>query len=205
MKKMPFLTTTFRPASILFGFSIIFTFLLVSTYLITRERIEASTQAAQLERINEILPHELYNNILLNDKIMLEKKAIYRARQHGQPVAVLFEETAPDGYSGEIRLLIAIYADGRLAGVRVVQHRETPGLGDYIELAKSDWILQFTQRSLQNTPQKEQWHVKKDGGIYAYRAGATITPRAVIKAVHHALLFYQQHQAHIFDQAGITQ
>lgn len=202
MKNTPFFAMTLKPAGILFAFTSVFIFLLVSTYLLTYERIEASTKAAQLARMNEILPHHLYDNSLLQDSIVLEKKQIYRARLHHQPVAVIFEETAPDGYSGAIRLLIAIHANGQLAGVRVIEHRETPGLGDYIELAKSEWILQFTQRSLAKLPAQEQWRVKKDGGVYTYRAGATITPRAVIKAVHHALLFYQRYQAHIFAQAG---
>jgi electron transport complex protein RnfG len=104
------------------------------------------------------------------------------------PVAVVLEATAPDGYSGQIKLLIGITAAGKLSGVRVVSHKETPGLGDYIELAKSKWILLFDGKSL-TAPNDGGWKVKKDGGQFDYMAGATITPRAVIKAVHHALQY----------------
>lgn len=192
-----------RPAGLLFGFALVFTFLLVITYTMTRDKIEASEQATQLILMNQILPQTEYDNPLLQDKITIYEqnnapKIVYRARKGTSPIAVIFEEIAPDGYNGKIKLLIAIRTNGTVAGVRVIQHHETPGLGDYIELTKSTWILQLTGKSLNIAPKLEQWHVKKDGGIFSYRTGATITPRAVIKAVHHALLFYQRHQTQFF-------
>ena len=111
----------------------------------------------------------------------------------------MLEATAPDGYSGKIDLLIAIQSNGELAGVRVVSHNETPGLGDYIDIAKSDWIKQFDGASLAKYD-AQAWQVKKDGGHFDYMSGATITPRAVVKAVHKALRYYAQHGGEIFTQ-----
>jgi electron transport complex protein RnfG len=92
---------------------------------------------------------------------------------------------------------VAIRADGSVIGVRVVSHHETPGLGDYIELAKNDWIKSFDDTSL-NKYQDADWHVKKDGGQFDYMAGATVTPRAVVKAVHHALQYFEQNREQLF-------
>ena len=111
----------------------------------------------------------------------------------------MLEAIAPDGYSGKIDLLIAIQTNGELAGVRVVAHNETPGLGDYIDIAKSDWIKQFDHASLAKYD-AQAWQVKKDGGRFDYMSGATITPRAVVKAVHKALRYYEQHGSEIFAQ-----
>jgi RnfABCDGE-type electron transport complex G subunit len=110
---------------------------------------------------------------------------LYRARKAGQPVALVFESTAPDGYAGKIRLIVAVRANGEVA-VRVTQHKETPGLGDYVEVKDKNkarpWITQFTGLSLAQVSDRE-WKVKKDGGRFDYYAGATVTPRAVTKAV----------------------
>jgi electron transport complex protein RnfG len=110
----------------------------------------------------------------------------------------VLEATAPDGYSGDIKLLVAVRADGELVGVRVLVHKETPGLGDYIDIGRSDWIKKnFDGQSLAKTPD-EDWRVKKDGGHFDYMAGATITPRAVVKAVHKTLQYFAAHRATLF-------
>ena len=132
-----------------------------------------------------------------------ETMTVYRARQGTQSVAVLFPVVAPDGYSGDIRLLVGIQANGELAGVRVLNHRETPGLGDAIETRRSDWIKQFAGLSL-NAPPASAWKVRKDGGEFDQFAGATITPRAVIKAVRKALVFFEQNQATLFADTPAT-
>ena len=108
---------------------------------------------------------------------------------------------APDGYSGNIHLLVAIKYDGTLAGVRVVNHKETPGLGDAVEAERSNWILGFTGKSLTN-PGKKGWAVKRDGGQFDQFTGATITPRAVVKAVYKTLEYYQQHKTQLFSDTG---
>ena len=139
-----------------------------------------------------------YQHLAGGDLGNRDETLIYRARLNHQPSAVILEATAPDGYSGDIKLLVAIKADGEVLGVRVLDHRETPGLGDYIDIAHGDWIKNFDAQSLAKT-NDEGWHVKKDGGQFDFTTGATITPRAVIKAVHKVLQFYQAHQQAIFE------
>jgi len=124
----------------------------------------------------------------------------FRARQGGVGSGVaLFAETS--GYSGVIRLLLGIDANGTLTGVRVLSHTETPGLGDAIDLSKSQWVLSFNGKSLQQ-PNEKGWHVKKDGGQFDSFTGATITPRAVVKGVHEALQLFQRHQNEFLDRKG---
>ena len=118
----------------------------------------------------------------------------YRGRKDGEVSGIAFQVIAPDGYSGNIHLVIGIDIDGTVTGVRVTSHRETPGLGDYIERAKSSWIEQFVGKSLTN-PEAKHWRVAKDGGQFDARAGATITPRAVVKAVRAALDYFARHRA----------
>jgi electron transport complex protein RnfG len=185
-----------RTAAILFVFVIIFTGLLSAAYLWTKPAIEASAVEEKMKLIDEVLPRAEYDNALLQEAISLpptpelgltETSSVFVARKAGQPVGVIFEAVAPDGYAGKIRLLVAIRADGQVAGVRVVQHKETPGLGDYIEVKKDKnkvrpWITQFTGKTLTGAVDKD-WKVKKDGGRIDHYAGATVTPRAVSKAV----------------------
>jgi electron transport complex protein RnfG len=123
---------------------------------------------------------------------------VYRARKQNQPVATIFQVTAPDGYSGNIRLLVGVNSDQSLAGVRVLAHKETPGLGDKIEIEKADWIKQFTGKSLIN-PSESQWAVKKDGGEFDQFSGATITPRAVVNQTKRVLVWAQSHLNEAFN------
>jgi electron transport complex protein RnfG len=108
-------------------------------------------------------------------------------------VAVILPVTAPDGYSGTIELIVGVNRDGTVAGVRALQHRETPGLGDKVDVKKSDWVLDFNGHSL-GQPPEEQWTVKKDGGVFDTFTGATITPRAVTAAVKRGLLYFDAHR-----------
>jgi electron transport complex protein RnfG len=123
------------------------------------------------------------------------------ARKNKQIVAIIFSVFATDGYSGIIKLLVGINTDGTLAGVRVVSHKETPGLGDAIETKRSDWVLGFNHKSLEN-PGTGGWHVKRDGGVFDQFSGATITPRAVVKAVHHSLLYFAAHKKELTGSAS---
>ena len=171
----------------------------------TGERIATAEREAQVRALSEILPPGSYDNHLLDNSIELHDpllgskspQAAYIALKDGKPSAIILRATAPDGYSGAIQLLVGIQADGRLAGVRVLNHRETPGLGDKIDLAKSTWIRSFDGKSLQ-TPSAEGWAVKKDRGEFDQFAGATITPRAVVKAVHKALQYFDAHKQQLF-------
>ena len=171
----------------------------------TAGRIANAEREAQVRALSEILPQGSYDNHLLDNSIQLHDPLLgskspqtaYIALKDGKPSAVILRATAPDGYSGAIQLLIGIQVDGRLAGVRVLNHRETPGLGDKIELAKSPWIHGFAGRSLQ-APDEAGWAVKKDRGQFDQFAGATITPRAVVKAVHKALQYFDAHKQQLF-------
>ena len=172
----------------------------------TAERIQASERAAQLRALNEILPLGSYDNQLLDSSIEVHDPLLgtrqpvpaYIASINGKSSAVILQAIAPDGYSGAIHLLVGILADGRVAGVRVVGHRETPGLGDKIEFAKSRWILGFNGKSLDD-PQPSGWAVKKDRGDFDQFAGATITPRAVVAAVHRALQYFDAHRDELLN------
>ena len=174
----------------------------------TATRIAAAEREAQVRALAEILPNGSYDNHLLDNRIELNApelghrspQSAYLALKGDQPSALILPVTALDGYSGAIHLLVGIFADGHLAGVRVLGHRETPGLGDKIELAKSDWVRSFEGKSLTD-PDEDGWAVKKDRGEFDQFAGATITPRAVVKAVHGALRYFDKHRAQLLGLA----
>lgn len=200
-----------RTAIILFLFVVIFTGLLSGAYLWTLPTIEAAAAEEKMKLINEVLPRSSYDNDLLKDTLPLmptaalgqdDASTVYRARRNGQASALVFEAIAPDGYAGKIYLLIALGADGTLIGVRVTQHKETPGLGDYIEPKKDKnkerpWITQF-DGLVPVAIDVREWKVKKDGGRFDSVAGATVTPRAVIKAVRKAALYVAENHEQLF-------
>ena len=166
----------------------------------TRERVEASARARRVAAFEALLGGIAHDNDLLADRIDVrdpellgtdEPVPVYRARLAGRPMAAILETVAPHGYSGPVRLYIAVTPDGRLLGVRVIEHQETPGLGDAIEEQRSGWIRQFDGRSLEDPP-PARWKVRKDGGDFDQFTGATVTPRAVVAAVRAALLFVER-------------
>jgi electron transport complex protein RnfG len=198
----PILQNALRTSVILFLFALIGTAMLAYTFRHTSPIIEKSAQAEKLALINQVLPKQLYDIDLLSayrelpahDQLGTRKPSgMWLATREGRPVGVVLEAVAPEGYSGDITLLVGIDANGVLSGVRVVQHKETPGLGDYIQLSKSPWILQFAGKSY-DPDHDSLWKVKKDGGEFDSRAGATITPRAIVKAVREALKYFQMHR-----------
>lgn len=177
-------------------------------HLQTREQIQENEKQELLSKLREVVPAELFDNDLSTDTITVHSPELlgaeipvmaYRARKNGQPVAVILSAVARSGYNGKIKLLVGIFIDGRVAGVRVVNHKETPGLGDGIEVEKSDWVRGFDQHTLIN-PGQSGWRVKKDGGDFDQLTGATITPRAIVAAVYNALQFYDDNQGVIFDE-----
>ena len=195
-----------RNSLVLGLFAIVTVGLVAFTQQSTAERIAQAERQARIDALAQILPAGSYDNALLDSQRELRHAllgprpvAAWIATREGQPSAVILQATAPDGYSGAIQLLIGVHADGRLSGVRAIGHRETPGLGDKIELAKSRWILGFDGKSLQQ-PGESGWAVKKDGGQFDQFAGATITPRAVVKAVHQALQYFDAHRDELFAQ-----
>jgi electron transport complex protein RnfG len=182
------------------------TTLLAGVHRLTADRIAEQERRAMLSQLSEIVPTERYDNDLRDDRFTFRDEqhfpggqtvTAYRARLDGRPVAVILRFAAPDGYNGPIGLLAGIDADGRLAGVRVTAHRETPGLGDGIEIEKSDWIRGFERKSL-NSPPPAGWQVKRDGGEFDQFTGATITPRAIVEAVQRALQYYESHREALF-------
>lgn len=195
-----------RNSLVLGLFAIVTVGLVAFTQQSTAERIAQAERQARIDALAQILPAGSYDNDLLASQRELRHALLgprpvtaWIATREGQPAAVILQATAPDGYSGAIQLLIGVHSDGRLSGVRVIGHRETPGLGDKIELAKSRWILGFDGKSLQQ-PGESGWAVKKDGGQFDQFAGATITPRAVVKAVHQALQYFDAHRDELFAQ-----
>lgn len=172
----------------------------------TAGRIAANEHAWAMRQLNEIVPRTRYDNALIDDTVTVEEpvllggagpRTIYRAFEGGRPVAAVIETVAPGGYSGAIHLLVGVNADGSVAGVRVTQHRETPGLGDRIERGKTDWVTTFDGRAL-GAPPAPQWAVTSDGGVFDQFTGATVTPRAVVQAVRDALLYFDAHRDEIF-------
>lgn len=197
----------FITAVLLSLFAVIGAALVGVTFLQTEADIKHNEEITLLKKLNNIVPNDLYDNDLLLDTIKLAPSVLlgtgqpsiaYRARKDNKNVAVVFSCIAPNGYSGSIYLLVGIYADGNVAGVRVVNHKETPGLGDAVSITHSNWILGFNGKSLGN-PDDRGWKVKRDGGVFDQFTGATITPRAVVKAVHDALIYFDQNQVKLFS------
>lgn len=191
-------------------FALIGTALLAITYQLTHAPIAQSEEQEKLKLVTQIVPAGSYDNDIIRDSTELapdpllgndDASVAYLGRLRGHPSIAVLQVIAPDGYSGKISLIISIRSDGsnegKIEGVRVVSHRETPGLGDYIEIAKSRWITGFNGKSLDD-PGDGGWKVRKDGGSFDYMAGATITPRAVVKAVHKALQYFAQHRDELF-------
>ena len=187
----------------------------------TKESITKNIQIAQAKALHEIVPQSEYDNDLLNDTISLAHDGVhsefnvrllgpiaddavaYIARKDGKAHTIILPVTAPDGYTSNIDMIVGIKLDGSLAGVRVINHKETPGLGDKIEAKKHPWILQFLGLSL-ITPTEKYWSVKKDGGEFDQFTGATITPRAVVRAVRLALTFFQKHGKELAAEKDYT-
>lgn len=187
-------------------FAVVSTGLVAVTEYLARDAISANERELLLRNLHALLPAEQLDNDIANDTLELppakllgteEPSVVYRARLDGEPVAAIFNSIAPNGYSGRIHLLVGVYVDGSVAGVRVVRHAETPGLGDAVEIRKSDWITGFNGKSLAD-PQADGWRVRRDGGQFDQFTGATITPRAVVSAVHSTLLYYRQNADMIF-------
>ena len=198
-----------KTALTLIVFALVFTALLVYIFNLTKAPIEQAEAKARLSLFGQIVPPNTHDNDLLKDAITIAPNELLgntqaiianRARIKNKPQAVILEAVAHDGYSGDIKLLIGIKYDSSIAGVRVLNHKETPGLGDYIDILKGNWIKLFDGESLTKTSESK-WQVKKDGGQFDYMAGATITPRAVVKAVHKALQYFEANKQTLFAES----
>lgn len=181
--------------------------LLAAVDRLTRERIELNQQRRALELLHQVVPESAYDNELVRDRFsawiagLEPPSTIYRARRGGDPVALLVDVTTPDGYSGPIRLIVGLRPDGEIIAVRIVSHRETPGLGDGIERERSDWITQFDHRGLGNPP-SEAWKPDRRGGGFDTLSSATITSGAVIGAVRKVLEWHAAQGSRAFEIAA---
>jgi electron transport complex protein RnfG len=193
-----------KHALVLGGFSLAATLLLAVAYGLTKEPIEQSALEDLRHSLEQVIPASIHDNNPAADTARLQINGVpllvYRARKAGQMTGIAFE-AAGKGYSGDIRLLLGIDAAGKLLGVRVLHHTETPGLGDKIELTRSDWITRFTGLSLGNPPEA-QWAVKKDGGPFDQFAGATITPRAVVNTIRDGLRLFAAQRKTLIEEVS---
>lgn len=187
--------------------------LVAATHRLTTDRIAANEQAWLEQSLLPALGAADYDGRITDSMLVLDPPhdlpgndpaIIYRAYAAGAPAAALFAVTATGGYAGPIRILVGIDAGGAVTGVRVLEHRETPGLGDGIETPRSDWVLQFDGRSLGDPP-LGGWQLRVDGGDFDQLTGASVTPRAVVKAIRETLLYFDAHQAEIFDMPATAE
>lgn len=185
--------------------------LIALTFERTEARITAAEKKAAQKALFEIVPPERHDNDMLANTITIPTPQanalglqapaqIHIAENNGELVAFIVPASAPDGYSGAIKMIVGVNADGSVAGVRILSHKETPGLGDKVDLNKSDWVLSFNGKSLQN-PTPSKWRVKKDGGEFDQFTGATITPRAVVRQVQAVLQFIDENREALAEQA----
>lgn len=190
--------------SIILGiFAIITTGMVVLTANLTKDKIAEEKANALKRSLFEVMSKERLNNDLLNSSITLKPDGLlgnkqeseaYVAKLDQDPAGIIVQVVAPEGYGGSINMLVGIYSNGEVSGVRVIPpHFETPGLGDAIDIQKSDWIKSFNGKSLNNLNSKS-WKVKKDGGEFDAFTGATITPRAVVHAVYKSLQYFEQNE-----------
>lgn len=195
-----------RNALLLAAFAIICTGSVAVVSELTQPKIAQQEQKALLKTLNQLIPVEQYDNDIIascftvTDQNLLgslQPQQVFIAKKDNHPVALMLETTTMSGYGGQINLLIGIYENAQIAGVRVIRHSETPGLGDKIQTNKSDWIYAFDDKFYQET-QKSRWDVKKNGGDFDAFTGATITPRAVIFAVRDALIYFKNNKDKLF-------
>ena len=187
--------------------------LVAATYRLTAERIDANERAWLERSLAPALGGLAYDGSLTESRLVLEPPhalpgkdaaVIYRAFSGDRPVAALFAVTAQGGYAGPIRILVGVDLAGAVTGVRILEHRETPGLGDGIESTRSDWVHQFDGRSLGDPP-VAAWRLQVDGGQFDQLTGASVTPRAVVKAIRETLLYFDAQQAEIFDMPATAE
>lgn len=199
------LKTMQKNGVILGTFAVLATTLIIIAQLLTADRIEAQQRQELMRTLNTLIPPAMHDNDLYSDCVLLQQpdilglaeQPVYRARINGEPSAVAIRTTAPDGYSGQIHMLVALSPQGVVKGVRVLQHRETPGLGDKIEVERHPWILSFDGQRVRSE-NDARWAVRRDGGMFDQFTGATITPRAVVNAVARTTWFAQSQMDALF-------
>ncbi len=193
---------------ILGGFALVATALLAGTHALTKDRIARQKAQQTLSVLNALIPERLHDNDFYEDCTLVrsrqylgssEPQPVFLARKDGQPVAAAIEALAPDGYNGAIALIVGVdYASGKVMGVRVLEHKETPGLGDKVDIRKSPWVKSFDGQAPRDE-KDNSWAVRKDGGQFDQFTGATITPRAVVKAVGNVVHYFERNKDRLFS------
>lgn len=183
------------------------TSLVATTYHLTADRIAANDKALLEQSLHPALSDLFYDSGVSESRLVLapphdlpgsDEALIYRVYANDEPVAALFVVTARDGFSGPIRILLGVDMDGIVTGIRILKHRETPGLGDKIVATRSDWVQQFPGRSI-NDPAVTDWAIRRDGGSFDQLTGASVTPRAVVKAMRDTLIYFEANREQIFS------
>ena len=190
------------------GRAAVCTALVALTWSMTHERIADNQQAYLEQSVRPALGEVRYDSGILDSRIEIPQPhevpgngpaVVYRVYNNGEPAAALFVVTARDGYAGPIRFLLGVRPDGTVAGLHVLEHRETPGLGDGIEADISDWPLQFRGRSI-GDPLVERWGIREDGGEFDQLTGASVTPRAMVKAIRKTLLYFNSNRERVLGE-----
>ncbi|MEZ7278361.1 electron transport complex subunit RsxG [Pseudoalteromonas sp. CO302Y] len=206
------LSSMTKNGGILTAFALLTTGAVALTHSLTAQRISDQEKKQLAEQLQQVLDAHHYDNQLYKDCVIITderlgprpEQIIYRAYKSDKPYALVMRHVTPSGYSGDINLLTAVFANGEIAGVRVTKHEETPGLGDKVEVKKSDWITLFKGQTVLGEDDN-RWAVKKDGGQFDQFTGATITPRAVVGSVKEAVLFAQAEFDNLFAAANACQ
>ncbi|WP_405128014.1 electron transport complex subunit RsxG [Pseudoalteromonas sp. PB2-1] len=206
------LSSMTKNGGILTAFALLTTGAVALTHSLTAQRISDQEKKQLAEQLQQVLGAHHYDNQLYKDCVIITderlgprpEQIIYRAYKSDKPYALVMRHVTPSGYSGDINLLTAVFANGEIAGVRVTKHEETPGLGDKVEVKKSDWITLFKGQTVLGEDDN-RWAVKKDGGQFDQFTGATITPRAVVGSVKEAVLFAQAEFDNLFAAANACQ
>lgn len=198
-----------KNAIVLALFAIVCTATVGLVHWFTKDTIAKQQQQQLVDQLSQVVPADTHNNDIANDCFTITSpelgsalpQSAYVATKNGTPVGMAITSTAPDGYNGNINLLVGINTSGKVTGVRVLSHKETPGLGDKIELRKANWVLDFNDKESKEESDP-RWNVKKDGGIFDQFTGATITPRAVVKAVYKTLNYFNTHSSDLFEKVS---
>ncbi len=199
-----------KNAKILAIFAIVCTAVVGITNELTKGRIKQQEQAQLLATLKSILPAEFHDNDMSGYCVQVtddtlnpsESQVVYLATMNGMPAGAAITSVAPDGYNGKVHLISAFDIKGTITGVRVLKHKETPGLGDKIEIQRSDWIKSFENKTMADVS-SSRWAVRKDGGMFDQFTGATITPRAIVKAVANAANYFTTHKNSLFEQENL--
>ena len=199
--------TIMQSGLILAAVAAICTTLVALTFSLTKDRIAANARAYLEQSLTPALAGKAFDNDLSASAFTVraphdlpgrENAVIYRARAGNAPLVALFVVTAPDGFTGPIKLLIGIDANGVVTGVRALEHKETPGIGDLIDENRSDWIYQFSGTSL-DAPERTAWTIRRDGGKFDQITGASVTSRAAVNAVNQTLLYFEANREMVFS------